>query len=132
MTAVAVASPAVVSASPGSSRFSLAGKLSLLIGVDLLLLAAVAAGAATLGLPPLTIFVVSLAVAVPIAAWLLHRFWSPVRRTLEAVTDGVRSFQEDDFSVRLVPGRRDELGELVNLKTGWRRDEPGAQRDLSA
>lgn len=98
-----------------TSRFSLAGKLSLLIGFDMLLLAAVAAAVAALGLPAFTVFVLSLAVAVPVAAWMLHRFWSPVRRLLQAVTDGVRSFQEDDFSVRLVPGRRDELGELVEL-----------------
>jgi nitrogen fixation/metabolism regulation signal transduction histidine kinase len=38
-----------------------------------------------------------------------------VRDTLEAVTDGVRSFHENDFSVRLAGGRNDELGDLVDL-----------------
>lgn len=102
-------------AAAGAGRWSLAGKLFLLIGLDLLVVAAAAAGAAALGFPPWTIFLAAVALGAPVAAWSLHRFWSPVRRTLQAVTDGVRSFQEDDFSVRLAADRRDELGELVEL-----------------
>ncbi|MEO8190816.1 MAG: ATP-binding protein [Acidobacteriota bacterium] len=64
---------------------------------------------------PVAVFLCSLAVGLPLAAWSLSRVWGPIRRTLQAVTDGVGSFQENDFSLRLAAGGEDELGELVTL-----------------
>lgn len=49
------------------------------------------------------------------AAWTLSRFWNPVREILSALADGVRGFQENDFSLRLAVTRRDELAELITL-----------------
>ncbi|HEY6051341.1 MAG TPA: ATP-binding protein [Thermoanaerobaculia bacterium] len=97
------------------SRFSLAGKLALVVGADLLVVAAVAAVAAGLGLPAVTVFLLALLVGIPLSVWSVGRSWGPVRTTLEAVTDGVRSFHENDFSVRLAVSRSDELGDLVQL-----------------
>ena len=77
--------------------------------------AGVAAAASWAGFPPWGVFSVSAAVAVPLAAWSISRALRPARRTLEALADGVRSFQENDFSLRLAEGRDDELGELVSL-----------------
>src|SRR6266542_6229993 len=96
-------------------RFSLAGRLALIVLLDLVVAAAVAGGAAELGLPPWSVALSALALAAPFAAWTVGRFWDPVQATLRAVTDGVRSFHEDDFSLRLVAARSDELGDLVGL-----------------
>lgn len=82
---------------------------------DLVLAAGAAAVGSGLGFPPVTVFLLALAVSAPLAAWSLARFWGPVRGTLSALADGVRSFQENDFSLRLAVTRRDELAELVTL-----------------
>lgn len=42
-----------------------------------------------------------------------RRFTRPINRTLEALTNGVASFKDGDFSVSLGSDRNDELGELV-------------------
>lgn len=97
------------------SRFSLAGKLALVVALDVAAVAGVAALAAGLGYPPLSVFLASLGVGLPLAVWSLARAWKPIRATLSALADGVGSFQESDFSLRLVPGRSDELGDLVAL-----------------
>lgn len=97
------------------SRFSLAGKLALVVALDVAAVAGVAAFAARLGFPPLSIFLASLGVGLPLAVWSLARAWKPIRATLSALADGVGSFQENDFSLRLAPGRADELGDLVAL-----------------
>jgi two-component system nitrogen regulation sensor histidine kinase NtrY len=96
-------------------RFTLAGKLALVLGADVLAVAIVAALAAAAGFPPWTVLFACLLAGWPLAVWSLGRFWAPVRQTLAAVTDGVRSFHENDFSLRVVQTRRDELGELVAL-----------------
>ena len=77
--------------------------------------AGVAAAVSSLGANPHVVFLCALAAGAPLAAWSLSRVWGPVRRTLQALTDGVGSFQENDFSLRLAVDRDDELGELVNL-----------------
>lgn len=100
---------------PSSARFSLAGRLALVVGLDLVAVAAVAGATAQLGLPAWAAALAALTVAAPLAAWSVGRFWAPVEATLRAVTDGVRGFHENDFSLRLVEARHDELGELVTL-----------------
>jgi two-component system nitrogen regulation sensor histidine kinase NtrY len=100
---------------PSSARFSLAGRLALVIGLDLVVAAAIAGAAAQLGLPGWAVALAALTAAAPFAAWSLARFWAPVEATLRAVSDGVRGFHENDFSLRLVVARSDELGELVKL-----------------
>ncbi|MEO6326725.1 MAG: HAMP domain-containing protein, partial [Thermoanaerobaculia bacterium] len=96
-------------------RYSLTGKLTLIVAANSIVIAALAAWAPRLGLPPSTVFLLSIAVGVPLAALSLSLFWGPARLLLRGVTDGVRSFQENDFSIRLAVTRDDELGELVEL-----------------
>jgi nitrogen fixation/metabolism regulation signal transduction histidine kinase len=96
-------------------RFSLSGRFALVVGLDLMVAAGAAAAASAAGWPPLTVFLAGLAVGVPLAAWTLSRTFRPVREILRAVTDGVRSFQENDFGVRIRESRDDELGKLVAL-----------------
>lgn len=97
------------------SRFSLAGKLALVVALDVAAVALVAAGAAAYGFPPLSIFLASLGAGLPLAFWTLGLAWKPIRATLTALADGVGSFQENDFSLRLAVDREDELGDLVAL-----------------
>ncbi|MEP6767665.1 MAG: ATP-binding protein [Acidobacteriota bacterium] len=85
------------------------------MALDMAAVAGVAAAVSSIGASPAIVFVSALAAALPLAAWSLSRVWGPVRRTLQAVTDGVGSFQENDFSIRLAVDRDDELGELVTL-----------------
>ncbi len=96
-------------------RFSLAGKLAFLFWANILLVGIAAAVAAGSGFPGWSVLLVCLLVGWPAAVWSLSRFWAPVRSTLEAVTDGVRSFHENDFGLRVAEARTDELGELVSL-----------------
>jgi two-component system nitrogen regulation sensor histidine kinase NtrY len=97
------------------TRFSLSGRFALIVGLDLAAAATACAVAAWLGWPPASVFLAGLVVGIPFAAWSLARVFRPVRETLRAVTDGVRSFQENDFGVRIRVTREDELGDLVGL-----------------
>ena len=96
-------------------RPSLAGKLALVVAAAVAIVAVVCALAARLGLPPWSVFLLGLAVGFPIAAIGVSRVLDPVKDVLRAVTDGVRSFHENDFSMRIAETREDELGELVSL-----------------
>jgi len=97
------------------ARFSLSGRFALFAGVSLLVAAAASAWTAALGWPPFSVFLSGLAVGAPLAAWMVARAFRPVRRTLATLTDGVRSFQENDFGLRIAGGGDDEVGELVRL-----------------
>ena len=102
----------------GSSRrrrTSLAGRLTAaLLGV-LVLQAGVAAAATRLGLDAWGALLAALAVGVPLGAWLVSRLLRPLERVVRGVSDGIRSFRDRDFSVRLAYRREDELGDLVRL-----------------
>ena len=97
------------------TRFSLSGRFALFAGTAMLAAAAAAAWASALGWPPVSVFLAGLAVGVPLAAWMVARAFRPVRNTLRTLTDGVRSFHENDFGLRIAGGQGDELGELVSL-----------------
>ena len=96
-------------------RFSLSGRFALVVGLVLTAAVGAAAAASAAGWPPITVFLAGLAVGAPLAAWTLSKAFRPVREILRAVTDGVRSFQENDFGVRIRESRDDELGDLVAL-----------------
>ncbi|HYK41354.1 MAG TPA: ATP-binding protein [Thermoanaerobaculia bacterium] len=98
-----------------SPRFSLAGKLAAVVAFNVAVAAILGSVGAFFGLPPLVILAATLAGTLPVVAWSISRFWRPIHRILEAVTDGVRSFQENDFSLRLESSRADELGDLLAL-----------------
>src|SRR5512145_3042616 len=96
-------------------RFSLAGKISALFALCVILSAAFAAFLSNFDMTRWQVFILSLAPSLALGMWLLDRFLRPVRSILGAVTDGIRSFHDNDYSVRLGVKRRDELGELVGL-----------------
>lgn len=99
----------------GIPRFRLAHRLGLIVGVDLLLVCGLAAALAAARLSATMVFFVSLLAGACLTSWSLSRFWKPIRATLQAVTDGVLSFQENDFGIRLAATGVGELRELVDL-----------------
>lgn len=102
---------------PGTERRgpSLFARLALLVTVIVGVTVAVQGAATKLGLPPLGGAAVTAMLVLPLALWGAASFWRPVKETVQAVTDGVRSFKDGDFGLRLARTRQDELGELVSL-----------------
>lgn len=93
----------------------LAAKFALLVAVVVGVTALAAALAAAWRPEPWFVFGVALAVGALLAFGALSRGFSSITQTLQALTDGVRSFRDQDFSLRLAVARQDELGELVGL-----------------
>src|SRR6185436_4047684 len=54
-------------------------------------------------------------VSLAVGLLSLRLVLGPAHRALQALTDGIRSFRDGDFSLRLGAFRRDELGELIAL-----------------
>jgi len=99
---------------PGRRRFSLAGKITAGFFVILVLAAGLAAAASRLpDISPFAVFLIVLVVGLPLGAWSVSLLVRPLDRVIHGVSDGIRSFRDKDFSVRLSYRRRDELGELV-------------------
>src|SRR5690606_25902928 len=99
-------------------RYSLEGKLALVCAV----LVCAAVGLAALidswwGTSP-GAFLVAMAILVPIAIYAARRFMRPVARTLLAVSDGIASMQDRDFSVSIGAPRAQELANLVRSYNG--------------
>ena len=97
------------------SRVSVAGRLTAGFLLVLLLMAGGAAAATTLDLGPGIVFLLVLVIGLPVGAWLIGRMLAPMERVLSAVSDGIRSFRDRDFSVRIASDRKDELGDLARL-----------------
>lgn len=97
------------------NRFSLSGKVTAIFGLCAILSSGVAAVLSRFDLTPWELFFLSLLPSLILGLWLLNRFLSPIRGVLGALTDGIRSFHDNDYSVRLAVSRSDELGELLSL-----------------
>jgi nitrogen fixation/metabolism regulation signal transduction histidine kinase len=96
-------------------RTSLAGRLALYAAIHGALAAAVAAAVFSLTSRPALGFACALAVAVVAAVLTSGRALSAAQRTMGALADGIRSFRDGEFSMRLANPRADELGDLVSL-----------------
>ncbi len=96
-------------------RSSLAGRIAAGFLAVVVVMAALAAGATRLGLDPWTTFLAILLVTIPSGVWLIGRLLRPLDTVIHGVADGIRSFRDHDFGVRLAYRRGDELGELVEL-----------------
>lgn len=102
---------------PFKPRVSLAGKITAIL---LIALTAGAGAAACLELLPLELplwfeFLTALLVGLPLGAWLLSRALRPIDVAIEALANGIRSFRDRDFSMRIASHRNDELGQLARL-----------------
>jgi nitrogen fixation/metabolism regulation signal transduction histidine kinase len=102
-------------AAPRRARFSIEGRVVAiaLCGLATQLVAARLARAA--GLAAAAADLAALGVALAVTALVVRAYLRPLTRTLAALSDGIRSFQDRDFSVRLSATRADELGELLRL-----------------
>jgi two-component system, NtrC family, nitrogen regulation sensor histidine kinase NtrY len=96
-------------------RWSLTGKLALVAALQVSVTAMVGGLAAVYTDNPWLVFLLSLIVGVLLALVSSHRLLGSASRTLQALTDGVRSFRDTDYSMRLAETRGDELGDLVAL-----------------
>ncbi len=95
------------------ARFSLEGKIALLTATGAVLTVAIALALERAFGSPWLSLIFTLGVAVPVIAVASRRFARPLRQTLRALTDGISSLRDNDFSVSIAARRRDELGELV-------------------
>ena len=101
---------------PRSLRFSLAGRLARILILALALFAALVLAAVSWTTWPLWIvFSLAFAVTMVPAVAAVSRALRPLEWTLEALSDGIRSFRDHDFSVRIAAAREDELGDLLRL-----------------
>ncbi len=100
-------------------RVSLPGRLALLVianatAAALLTLAAVRVFD-RLGGSGLLAFVTALAFVVPLAVWSARKASARFVRKLQALGDGMRSFRDQDFSIRLDSRGDDEISEIVRV-----------------
>ena len=96
-------------------RLSLAGKVLLLVLAHVAATAAVAAAALRLTSSPALVLAAGFLAGTLLALLTVRQSLARAQRRLQALGDGVRSFRDADFSLRLAPGRADEIGELVDL-----------------
>jgi nitrogen fixation/metabolism regulation signal transduction histidine kinase len=66
-------------------------------------------------LPRWLVFLVAFGITIPLMVWTVGRLLRPLMRTVDGLSDGIRSFTDHDFSMRISTTRRDEMGELVRL-----------------
>src|ERR1700752_2059986 len=95
------------------ARRSLAGRVALVVIVSV-----VAAAAATLGFDrlldsPWLAGAAALLVILPPAIWLTGRALDRWSRGVRAVSDGISSLRDRDFSVSVTPSTGDEVGMLT-------------------
>jgi signal transduction histidine kinase len=100
---------------PPARRVSLAGRVTLAVWLVVALLAIGAVAAARYAVPAELTLLTLLVVGLPLSAWLIARLLRPLDLVVTGVADGIRSFRDHDFSVRLAYRSDDELGELVRL-----------------
>ena len=100
---------------PVRTRLGFGKRLGVLIFAQGLAVAGVAALASSLRPDPWIVLGAAVAAALVISALVAGRVLGSARRTFMALTDGIRSFRDGDFSLRLAVTRRDELGDLVGL-----------------
>ncbi len=94
-------------------RFSIEGKFALLFAV--LAVAAVAVFAlASVWLESAWLAAgLALIATVPLSVFASHELTKPVRRTLQAISDGIASMKDHDFSLSITPPEGAELRTLV-------------------
>jgi two-component system, NtrC family, nitrogen regulation sensor histidine kinase NtrY len=94
-------------------RASLAGRVVVGLGLTALLVAVVTAAAGYYFRAPVIAALAGLLVASPLVAWLATVVTRPWSRVLRAVSDGIVSMRDHDFSVSIRKISNDEIGDLV-------------------
>jgi len=96
-------------------KVSFAGRVTAGFLVILLMAAGIAALASESALGPWSVFLLVLLVSIPLGAWLINRLLRPIGGILADLSDGIRSFRDRDFSLRLQSRRADEFGHIAQL-----------------
>lgn len=99
-------------------RYSLEGKLALLVAVLVASTVALCAALASWSGSPIVAVSVSLLASLPMALLFTRAFMRPVRRTLQALSDGIVSMKDRDFSISITPPAPQELRDLVESYNG--------------
>ena len=94
-------------------RSSLAGRTLVGLGVTALLVAAATAAAGYFFRAPVVAALAGLLAASPLMVWLARRVTQPWSRVVRAVSDGIVSMRDHDFSVSIRKISNDEIGDLV-------------------
>jgi len=94
---------------------SLEARLSLVVGLIVVLCVGVTLGIAHFEVPPWQVAAFALLVLLPASLFALRRVMAPINRYLRVLRDGVAGFRDGDFSLSIVADRKDELGELARL-----------------
>jgi two-component system nitrogen regulation sensor histidine kinase NtrY len=94
-------------------RTSLAGRTAAGLSVVALLVAAITAAAGYYFRSPIIAALAGLLVSAPLVLWVATLVTRPWSRVLRAVSDGIVSMRDHDFSVSIRRISNDELGDLV-------------------
>ena len=95
------------------SRFSLEGKLTLIVASLIFVIVVIGAGIQYITGNALLSLILTAAIGIPLSILAIRTFMAPVNRLLEALISGVSSLRDNDFSISIAETRRDELGDLV-------------------
>jgi two-component system nitrogen regulation sensor histidine kinase NtrY len=94
-------------------RTSLAGRAAVGLGLTCVLVAAVTAAAGYYFRAPLIAAMAGLLAAAPFVLWIAALVTRPWSRVVRAVSDGIVSMRDNDFSVSIRRISDDEIGDLV-------------------
>jgi two-component system, NtrC family, nitrogen regulation sensor histidine kinase NtrY len=94
-------------------RRSLAGRAIVGLGLTALLVAAVTAVAGHFFHAPVIAALAGLLAAAPLVVWIATLITRPWSRVLRAVSDGIVSMRDKDYSVSIRKISNDEIGDLV-------------------
>src|SRR6201996_3396459 len=94
-------------------RTSLAGRAAVGLGLTAFLVAVVTAAAGYYFRSPVIAAVAGLLAASPLVVWIATVVTRPWSRVLRAVSDGIVSMRDHDFSVSIRKISNDEIGDLV-------------------
>jgi two-component system, NtrC family, nitrogen regulation sensor histidine kinase NtrY len=94
-------------------RTSLAGRTIVGLGLTALLVAVVTAAAGYYFRAPVIAAIAGLLAASPLVMWIANLITRPWSRVLRAVSDGIVSMRDHDFSVSIRTISNDEIGDVV-------------------
>jgi nitrogen fixation/metabolism regulation signal transduction histidine kinase len=96
-------------------RFSIEGRVAAIALAGLVAQLATTLTARSLGAALWAAGLLGLGAGLATALVLARTLLRPLGRTLSGLADGIRSFQDRDFSMRIAATRDDELGDLLRL-----------------
>ncbi len=111
-------------------KLSFNGRVTAGFLLIIVLAATIAALASRLPLNPWNVFLLILLVVLPLGAWMISLLLRPIRGIVEDLSDGIRSFRDRDFSVRLQTRRADEFGQIAQLYNEVGATLQSERRDL--